>query len=415
MNLGTLTASIGLAEGRTQNALSKTVTRLSSGLRINTAADDPSGLAIATGLQTQSQGLDAGTAAVQDASNALTVADGALSSVSSILQRVRSLLVEGRSDLQSAADRADTNDEINQLLQEVNKIAQSTSFNGKPLLDGSLASSFATPSLPVVPANDTLSSGATLLDPTQLNLQPTGSPLNFAVSVDAYDPSTGLLTVTYNIASPDPTQTFDQPYPATTTIAAGQNYDNFWNTFGGPVPPGVDVYQISDAMGNPLLNFTLNDIAADDVGKTAFVYNSVPEPAQTGTPLTVAVGDHEGNTVAVSLNGVSTSQLGLVDIQVWNNDLNTEGAEYRVDTAITQLSSERAQVGAQVVSLQETVTNANTDSVNLTASESAIRDLDVGQATTDLTRDQILTTTQSYLRSNANASASEVLALFTTS
>ena len=303
-----------------------------------------------------------------------------------------------------------------QLTQEINKIAESTSFNGKKLLDGSLASSFAVPALPVVPANGTLATGSSLLDPSQLSfgaIVSTGStPLNFSVTVQAYDPATNLLTVAFNIASPDPSQTFDQPYPATSQILAGKNYDNFWNTFGGPIPPGVDLYTISDASANTLIQFAMNNLSPTDVGTSAFVYNTAPQPAQTGSPLTVAAGDHEGDTVSVSLNGVSTAQLGLVDIAVSSNDLNTAGSEYRVDAAITQLGSERATVGAQVVSLAETVTNINTDSVNLTASESNIRDLNVGQATTELVRDQILTQTQSYLRSNSDQQASNILSLF---
>ena len=412
MTLGDMGGVLDLAQSRTGASLKRSVAQLSSGLRITTAADDPSGLAIATGLKTQSQGLDAGAAAVQDASNALTVADGALASVSGILQRIRAILVAGRSDLASPADKADANAEIRQLTQEINKIAESTSFNGKKLLDGSLASSFAVPALPVVPANDALATGASLLDPSQLNVTPTGNPLNFSVTVQAYDPATNLLTVAYDIASPDPSQTFDQPYPVTTTILAGQNYDNFWNTFGGPIPPGVDVYQIADAAANPLIQFVLNNLSPTDVGKSAFVYNTAPQAAQTGSQLTVAAGDHEGDTVSVGLNGVSTAQLGLIDVAVSSNDLNTAGSEYRIDAAITQVGGERAAVGAQVVSLQETVTNINTDSVNLTASESNIRDLNVGQASTDLVRDQILTQTQSFLRSSSDQQASSILGLF---
>src|SRR5476649_1790647 len=97
---------ISLAQGRTQTALNADVTRLSSGLRINTSADDPSGLAIAEKLQSRVNGLDAGTQSVQDANNALNVADGALQAISDILLRIRTLVVEGTSDLKTADDKA---------------------------------------------------------------------------------------------------------------------------------------------------------------------------------------------------------------------------------------------------------------------------------------------------------------------
>ena len=122
-----------------QSALRNVVTQLSSGLRINSAADDPSGLAIATNLQTQVDGFSTAVQNVQNANNAAQVALGALSTTTDILQRIRSLAVEASSDLNSSQDRANLQAEVSQLLLEVNSISQSVNFNGQPLLDGSHA------------------------------------------------------------------------------------------------------------------------------------------------------------------------------------------------------------------------------------------------------------------------------------
>jgi len=122
-----------------QSALKNIVTQLSSGLRINSAADDPSGLAIATNLQTQVDGFTAAVQNVQNANNAAQVALGALTTTTDILQRIRSLAVEASSDLNSSQDRQNLQAEVNQLLLEVNSISQSVNFNGQPLLDGSHA------------------------------------------------------------------------------------------------------------------------------------------------------------------------------------------------------------------------------------------------------------------------------------
>src|ERR1700686_3016255 len=130
-------ASLNL--NRNQSALGTAVQRLSSGLRINTAADDPSGLAIAESLQAQVNGFDQGARNVQDATNAAQVAEGALSTTTDILQRIRTLGVEGASDITSSADRANLQAEVQQLLLEVNRISQNTNFNGQALLDGSHA------------------------------------------------------------------------------------------------------------------------------------------------------------------------------------------------------------------------------------------------------------------------------------
>src|SRR3979409_2579915 len=139
-----LANSAGLNLNRNQNSLHTAVTRLSSGLRINTAADDPSGLAIAESLQAQVNGFDQGARNVQDATNAAQVAEGALQTTTDILQRVRTLAVEGASDITSSADRKNLQSEVQQLLLEVNRISQNTNFNGQALLDGSHAG-FPTP------------------------------------------------------------------------------------------------------------------------------------------------------------------------------------------------------------------------------------------------------------------------------
>src|SRR6201996_328591 len=124
---------------RNQQGLGKLVNQLSSGLRVNTAADDPSALAIAVNLNDQSAGFDTANLNVQDATNAANVADGALSTVTSILQRIRSLAIEAANTITSPTDRSALQKEVGQLLQEVNQISSNTNFNGQALLDGSHA------------------------------------------------------------------------------------------------------------------------------------------------------------------------------------------------------------------------------------------------------------------------------------
>src|SRR5277367_1825765 len=134
-----LANSVQLHLDYNQKQLQTVVTDLSTGLRINTAADDPSGLAIATNLQTQADGFNQAVSNVQSANNAAQVALGALTSETDILQRIRSLAVEAASDINSQNDRANLQTEVTQLLLEVNRISQNTNFNGQALLDGSHA------------------------------------------------------------------------------------------------------------------------------------------------------------------------------------------------------------------------------------------------------------------------------------
>jgi flagellin len=391
MMLGRLSDTVVSALDSTQSQLGTATARLSSGLRINTAADDPSGLAISTSLQTQAQGLDQGQIAVQTASNALTVADGALEQTQDILQRMRALVVSGRSDLLSDADRADLNQELTQLTDEINTIAEKTNFNGLNLLDGTLSSALPTYPQLIIPENDALSSGQTLLDPTQFGIIAGNSPQNLSVTIDSYDPNTGLLTVTNNTSSPDPAQTYNSTYPDTYQVLVGTNYDNLFNELGVPPPPGVNNQSTNDGNGNPILSFGLNDLSADDVGATAFVYSvNGFTPPSTGHAAQVAIGDNEGDTVSIDIDAVSAEALGVNGVQLTSNDLTNEGDEYRIDRAIDIVSAQRAKVGTQTVALQETASDAATADNALTASYSAIRDVDVAAETTQYTKLQIL-------------------------
>ncbi|HEY4440732.1 MAG TPA: flagellin, partial [Candidatus Elarobacter sp.] len=107
-----------------------------TGKRILSAADDPSGLAIATALQVQSSGFDQGAANANDARNALNVADGALQTTTDALQSLRSLAVQASNDLLSPSDRRNLQQVANGLVRQINTDAQNASFNGTQLLDG---------------------------------------------------------------------------------------------------------------------------------------------------------------------------------------------------------------------------------------------------------------------------------------
>ena len=136
-NLMANEANLELSEH--QQSLGTSVRDLSSGLRVNTAADDPSGNAIAASLETHAQAFNQASQNVTNAQNAGAVADGGLAAVTDILLRIRELAVGAASTVESSSDRANIQAEINELLLEINRIAQDTNFNGRALLDGSVA------------------------------------------------------------------------------------------------------------------------------------------------------------------------------------------------------------------------------------------------------------------------------------
>lgn len=126
----------------TDNALSKSLERLSSGLRINRAADDAAGLAISEKMRGQIKGLAQAIRNAQDGISLIQTAEGALNETHSILQRMRQLAIEAANDTLTDTDRNQIQQEINQLIEEVDRIANTTQFNTQTLLDGNFSGTF---------------------------------------------------------------------------------------------------------------------------------------------------------------------------------------------------------------------------------------------------------------------------------
>ncbi|MDF2507451.1 MAG: flagellin, partial [Microbacterium sp.] len=126
----------------TQNDVSKSLEKLSSGLRINRAADDAAGLAISEGLRSQVNGLNVAARNAQDGISVIQTAEGALTEVHSILQRVRDLTAQGANDSNNAKSREAIQKEINTLGDELTRVADSTNFNGIKLLSGGTTLTF---------------------------------------------------------------------------------------------------------------------------------------------------------------------------------------------------------------------------------------------------------------------------------
>ena len=139
-NLGSLSAQRSLAASGVE--LKEAMERLSSGKKINTAADDAAGFAIAERMTAQIRGLNMATKNANDGLSMLAVVENATNDVTDMLQRIRELAVQAANDSNSLEDRVFLQQEVNSLLQEVNRVATQTKYNNKVVLDGSLAGSF---------------------------------------------------------------------------------------------------------------------------------------------------------------------------------------------------------------------------------------------------------------------------------
>lgn len=391
--------------GKNQTRLGNLATQLSTGLRINSAADDPSGLAIAESLKKVSNGLQQGIANVQTANNALTVADGALSTITGILQRMRSLVIEANSDLNSTDNLAQIQTEIDQLTLEINRISSNTNFNGLHLLDGGLNSTIQqAPYLNFKQNPQVNNNTQTLIDVpnTLAAVSPPGQQVEFSFSVDSYDATNNLLQVTFKVESPDPS--FGPTQVNTLHVTPGTN---FFAEYG---PIGPPYYVVQNQAGGVVFQFNFNTLQANDVGKEADVVSFPQQNAQTGNPLTVNTGTSEGSNLSIAIGATNTTTLAVNQIVV-GDALANFAAETRIDYALDTLNFQRAQIGAQVVSLNEAANDASIQYVNQVASESSIRDLNIGTATTEFTKQQILVQVGTSVLSQSEASTGQIAAL----
>jgi flagellin len=399
-NLLANSASLNL--NRNQAALGTAVTRLSSGLRINTAADDPSGLAIAESLQAQVNGFDQGARNVQDATNAAQVAEGALQTTTDILQRVRTLAVEGASDITSTDDRKNLQSEVQQLLLEVNRISQNTNFNGQNLLDGSHAGFQQQIDVnAAITSNSDLAAGGTLVNSAQVSFVANDATVQdgtIEVQVAQLTSTTQGLIVSF----------FSSAANAVTSqvvlLSAGGTAANI-------------------AVDNVTIGF--GTVGTLDVGVTSFVKISqyVAAASNPNAPaFNFQSGAAEGATIQVGFINTSTNSLRIANVNLIGpqgaagsfvaGSLASEDSIGQIDNALQTVLAQRSQLGATIVRLQEDLNNDNVASVNLTASESAIRDLNVGSETTQYTKLQILVQVGTSVLAQANQNAQSVISLF---
>jgi flagellin len=441
-------------------------------LRINTAADDPSGLAISTNLETQVQGFNQASQNVQDANNAAQVALGALTSTTNILQRIRSLAVEAASDINSQNDRANLQTEVSQLLLEVNRIAQNTNFNGQPLLDGSHAGFQAEQAAFLsITANTALATNGgrstvngvnfgflaacvvgngassaqsnnatfqttagatvvTLKNGTQEFVGVQGLGKNTAGNAKATVDGTIELQVVNTGASIAVQETFIASATGQICVSSTLfgNAKGTWsggttNKAGGATAGGkvtINGTGSNSKNGFDNVKITLGNFTSADVGTTTYIKISQNVAALTNPSnpaFNFQSAANEGDVIQVGIQATNTSTLRISNINLavsssGNPSLGAEDAIGQIDNALQTLLTQQAQIGAVVIRLNIDQDNDNVAATNLQAAESNIRDLNVGQATTEFTKLQILVQVGTSVLAQSNANAQSVLTLF---
>jgi len=399
--------------GDTSNALSTAMERLSSGFRINRAADDAAGLAVSEKLKAQIGGLNQASRNSQDGISMIQTAEGALDEVQSMMQRMRDLAVQASSDTNSQTERDNINLELGQLGQEINSISQRTKFNGQSLLSGSLTKAQYSTSAGTVTAYDTNatelqagSSGTVLASTLQLS----SISVDGAQSGKGFHLSLAATTASHTTADRVTLTMFDNASKGAAAIATK---DQAGHT--GTVSQTITLTSVNAAASETLnfsnlgIKITLTNTSAAAVTATTAALDfsagsafSVDTATATGT-ATLQTGANQGDETAVSF--VNTSLAGGTGVSAMDTlaaTLNTyasAGGATRdnatslitaLDAALGMVSSSRATLGAAQNRLQHTIANLGTTSENLSASNSRIRDVDVATESSNMAKNQVL-------------------------
>lgn len=360
------------------SSLATSIQRLSSGLRINSAKDDAAGLAISERMSSQIRGLDQAARNANDGISLAQTAEGALGEIGNNLQRIRELAVQSRNATNSDEDRVALQKEVAQLKSEIDRVANTTSFNGTKLLDGSFtAKSFQ------VGANQ-------------------GETINIAAIADANIDALGSYQST-SVAGAVPTA-----FTATTDdIAAGDLKIN-----------GVDIGAITAAGAAPAqgaavaaaINLKSSETGvtatADATGKVTLsnIDGKDIVIAQSGTATTARTGLTAGTT------SKNTDNVGFKDLDI-STAQGADKAILAMDAALKTVNGARADLGAIQNRFTSVVSNLNTTSENLSASRSRIRDADYAKETAELSRTQILQQAGTAMLAQANQATQGVLSL----
>jgi flagellin-like hook-associated protein FlgL len=407
----------------TNSAMSKSLERLSSGFRINRAADDAAGLAISEGLRSQIGGLTQAVRNTQDGTSVVQTAEGALSESTSILQRMRDLSVQAsNSGSLNTTATSSIQKEIGQLKQELDRIANTTTFNGTKLLDGNFAKAFQvganagqTISVNIGSANkgmDSTGLGVSGVDVTAVGAYTVGAAGAGKVSATTAAAAAAAAVMTMTASGTD------QFSGASSGI---QPYKNLSGTitFGGKsFDLGSVDYSTVTPSGTPATDATNSLAALNAAAKSALGLTTDPFAAATATTLTFKVQDAVAGYTAASgyaltSNGVATSNAQEVAnaTATFTAASGASSAITAIDNAITAVSSARADLGAKQNRFEHTINNLNTTIENTTASESRIRDTDMASEMTNFTRTQVLTQAGTAMLAQANQSTQSILKL----
>jgi len=362
----------------TQNDLSKSLEKLSSGLRINRAADDAAGLAISEGLKSQVGGLTVASRNAQDGISVIQTAEGSLSEVHSILQRIRDLAVQAGNDSNNATSRNAITTEVSQLTTELTRLSDATNFNGTKLLDGSKSS------LSFQVGADAAASSQIAVDLTGANISGLASSL-----------TTGAAGAVVTVATP-------------TAVTGLQRFS---------ITNGTTTSTVGVTLGAAGSYTTVQDVADALNGDSGFAgaltatVNADNKLVVTALNGGTVVGGATAGTHAAAGTGLALSVAGTAGALDFSTAAGAAAAITVIDSKITSVSTARAELGAAQNRFESVIRNLSVSKENLSAAGSRIRDTDMAEEMVKFTRANILSQAGTAMLAQANQSTSGVLQL----
>ena len=373
--------------GSTTIAQGKAMEKLSSGLRINRAGDDAAGLAISEKMRSQIRGLNQASRNAQDGISMIQTAEGALSETQAIGQRMRELAVQSANGTYTDEDRELINQEFKQLKSEIDRIASDTEFNGNKVLNGNV-------------------SGKEIkLDKKAGGVEVTGtdkSKVKDALStVDEKElQSLGEGTFKLKLTKGDGTD------------IKVELLDN--SKFNGNKEYVMDSKTIKTGDASVKLagiDIKLKDLNTNfankgDIGTVTFTYES----KKLDDGIKLQVGANQEQTIGLSVENMRSRELGLGGIGVGSAE-DAQEAIKSLDGAISQISSQRADLGAAQNRLEHTIASTDNTAENLQAAESRIRDVDMAKEMMNLTKLNVLQQASQAMLSQANQAPQQVMSI----
>lgn len=397
--------------GVTTSAQAKSTEKLSSGYKINRAADDAAGLSISEKMRKQIRGLTQASSNAQDGISAVQTAEGALNEVQDMLQRMNELAVKAANGTNSEDDRNYIQDEVNQLIKEIDRVSTTTKFNETYLLKGDDTVKFT--------ATTTAGLDTTLTDGSDA----TQAKINITIAANSYKTEGGKSDVTFSLMGKNFSvrlEETDDNKTLATKLAKAMNENKITDSNVGAFTASAD-----DAG-----KITLTAAEKGKVADTTVIKNGAKLTAEGTGVLTldlhVGADSTSDNQISVDIKQMSATVLGLktgnsttgdatgdLDTLLVNgkDDKNARAAIDTIASALQEVSKQRSALGAAQNRLEHTISNLDNVVENTTSAESSIRDTDMATEMVKYSNNNILAQAGQAMLAQANQSNQGVLSL----